>query len=97
VTKKLWFQVGVGILLAMLIIKYFMDDASVGIYSLGHKLASVINVFILQSFQMGYLPIAYKKMNDEKDDIVAKVVLHAKSKDWDHSFDVNNADRRLLL
>ena len=46
------------------IIKYFMDEASVGIYSLGHKVASVINVFILQSFQVGYLPIAYKKIND---------------------------------
>lgn len=46
------------------IIKYFIDEASVGIYSLGHKVASVINVFVLQSFQVGYLPIAYKKMND---------------------------------
>ncbi len=46
------------------IIKYFMDEASVGIYSLGHKVASVVNVFILQSFQVGYLPIAYKKIND---------------------------------
>lgn len=46
------------------IIKYFMDEASVGIYSLGHKVASVINVFILQSFQVGFLPIAYKKFND---------------------------------
>jgi O-antigen/teichoic acid export membrane protein len=45
------------------IIKYFIDDASVGIYSLGHKVASVINIFILQSFQVGYLPIAYKKLN----------------------------------
>jgi len=47
------------------IIKYFLGEASVGIYSLGHKVASVINVFILQSFQVGYLPIAYKKINDE--------------------------------
>jgi len=46
------------------IIKYFIDEASVGIYSLGHKVASVINVFILQSFQVGYLPIAYKKINE---------------------------------
>ncbi|MBK8944729.1 MAG: oligosaccharide flippase family protein [Ignavibacteriae bacterium] len=47
------------------IIKYFMDEASVGIYSLGNKIASVINVFILQSFQVGFLPIAYKKIHDE--------------------------------
>ncbi|MCB0752773.1 MAG: oligosaccharide flippase family protein, partial [Ignavibacteriae bacterium] len=44
------------------IIKYFYGDASVGIYSLGHKIASVINVLILQSFQLGFLPIAYKKV-----------------------------------
>lgn len=46
------------------IIKYFLSDADVGLYSLGHKVASVINIFILQSFQVGYLPIAYKKIND---------------------------------
>ena len=47
------------------IIRFFIDDATVGIYSLGHKVASVINVLILQSFQMSFLPIAYKKINDE--------------------------------
>jgi len=46
------------------IIKYFYGDSSVGIYSLGHKIASVINMLILQSFQLGFLPIAYKKLND---------------------------------
>ena len=44
------------------IIKYYQGDASVGIYSLGHKIASVINIIILQSFQLGFLPIAYKKI-----------------------------------
>lgn len=48
------------------LIKYFYDNSSVGIYSLGHKIASVINMFILQSFQLGFLPIAYKKLS-EKD------------------------------
>lgn len=52
---------------------------------------------LLTKSQLSHLEYWLKKMNDEKDDIVAKVVLHAKSKDWDHSFDVNNADRRLLL
>lgn len=46
------------------IIKYFYGDSSVGIYSLGHKIASVINMLILQSFQLGFLPIAYKKLSD---------------------------------
>jgi O-antigen/teichoic acid export membrane protein len=50
------------------IIKYFSGEASVGLYSLGHKMASIINIFILQSFQLGFLPIAYKKLgtSDEK-------------------------------
>ena len=46
------------------IIKYFYGDSSVGVYSLGHRIASVINMLILQSFQLGFIPIAYKKLND---------------------------------
>ncbi len=46
------------------IIKHFAGETSVGTYSLGHKIASVINVLILQSFQLGFLPIAYKKLGD---------------------------------
>ncbi|MFC2104104.1 oligosaccharide flippase family protein [Bacteroidota bacterium] len=45
------------------ILKYYHDYSNVGVYSLGYKLAGVINVFILQSFQMGFLPIAYKMYN----------------------------------
>lgn len=46
------------------IIKFLLDDANVGVYSLGHRVASVINVFLIQSFQLGYLPIAFKKLDD---------------------------------
>ncbi len=46
------------------IIKYFYGDSSVGVYSLGHKIASVINMLILQSFQLGFLPIAYRKLSE---------------------------------
>lgn len=46
------------------IIQYFHGDSSVGVYSLGHKVASVINMLILQSFQLGFLPIAYKKIEE---------------------------------
>ncbi len=46
------------------IIKIISGEASVGLYSLGHKIASVINMLILQSFQLGFLPIAYKKLGD---------------------------------
>ncbi len=45
------------------ILKFYHDYSNVGVYSLGYKLAGVINVFILQSFQMGFLPIAYKMYN----------------------------------
>ena len=43
------------------LIRYLLDFSDVGIYSLGYKISSVINIFILQSFQMGFLPIAYKQ------------------------------------
>ncbi len=45
------------------IIKYFLNYSEVGIYSLGYKIASVTNVIIIQSFQTGFLPIAYKNFN----------------------------------
>lgn len=48
------------------IIKYYLGDSNVGIYSLGNKIASFINVFIIQSFQLGFLPIALKKFSDPK-------------------------------
>ncbi|MEN8194301.1 MAG: oligosaccharide flippase family protein [Bacteroidota bacterium] len=59
------------------IIKYFFGDSSVGIYSLGHKIASVINMLIIQSFQLGFLPIAYKKLGsqDEKQ-FLSKVLTY---------------------
>lgn len=48
------------------IIKYLLDYSQVGIYSIGYKLSGVINVFIIQAFALGFLPIAYK-MQDSKD------------------------------
>ncbi len=45
------------------IIKYFLNYSEVGIYSLGYKIASVTNVLIIQSFQTGFLPIAYKNFD----------------------------------
>ena len=38
-----------------------------GVYSLGHKIASIINMLILQSFQLGFLPLAYKKLGTPND------------------------------
>lgn len=48
------------------LIKYYLNYSEVGIYSLGYKLASVMNVLVIQSFQTGFLPIAYK--NYDKPD-----------------------------
>ncbi|MDN5353874.1 MAG: hypothetical protein PWQ09_630 [Candidatus Cloacimonadota bacterium] len=47
------------------IIKYFLDYSEVGIYSLAYKIAGVINVFIINSFSLSFLPIAYKAFNTE--------------------------------
>lgn len=45
------------------LIKYFLDYAEVGIYSLGYKVASVINLFLVQSFLLGFAPLAYRIFN----------------------------------
>lgn len=42
------------------VLKFLTDDAKVGIYSLAYKIAGFLNFFVLQSFQMAFLPIAYK-------------------------------------
>jgi len=46
------------------IIKFILGDAAVGIYTIGFRIASVINVVFIQSFQLGYVPYAFKKLND---------------------------------
>lgn len=46
------------------IMQHYLNEASVGVYSLGYKIASVVNMLLLQSFQLGFLPIAYKKLGD---------------------------------
>ena len=47
------------------ILKQLRDLSEVGIYTVGYKIAGVINVIILQSFQTGFLPIAYKMFDKE--------------------------------
>ncbi|MBE0639164.1 MAG: oligosaccharide flippase family protein [Bacteroidales bacterium] len=42
------------------LIKYFLDYSQVGIYSVGYKVASVIHLFMVQSFLLGFAPLAYK-------------------------------------
>ena len=46
------------------LMKYILDLGDVGIYSLGYKIATVTNLLVIQSFQTGFLPIAYKKYEE---------------------------------
>ena len=47
------------------ILKKYCGFDEVGVYSLGYKIASVINMFVIQPFETGYLPIAFKMCNSE--------------------------------
>ncbi len=47
------------------ILKYLIGYSEVGLYTIGYKIAGVINLFILQSFKMGFLPVAYKQYSDD--------------------------------
>jgi O-antigen/teichoic acid export membrane protein len=59
------------------ILKYFTEFSDVGQYSLAYKIASIINVFIIQSFQLSYLPIAFKMCNKhESKRFFSKVFLY---------------------
>jgi O-antigen/teichoic acid export membrane protein len=51
-----------------------MDYSQVGIYSLGYKIAGVMNVFVVQAFALGFLPIAYKIQNSPDAQIFFKKV-----------------------
>lgn len=42
------------------ILKYYLSYSEVGVYSLGYKIAGLINMLLIQSFQLGFLPIAFK-------------------------------------
>lgn len=42
------------------ILKYLVNYSEVGLYNLGFKIAGIINVFLIHSFQASLLPIAYK-------------------------------------
>lgn len=48
------------------LLKYFLSYSDVGIYSVGYKIAGVINMLLIQSFQLGFMPIAFK-MFDQPD------------------------------
>ncbi|MCK5342535.1 MAG: polysaccharide biosynthesis C-terminal domain-containing protein, partial [Candidatus Heimdallarchaeota archaeon] len=49
------------------ILKLLVDYKEVGLYSLGYKVAGILNMFLIQSFTLSILPIAYK-MHGQKGD-----------------------------
>ncbi len=43
------------------IIKIFGEFSDVGVYGLAYKIGSVANLLVINSFSLGFLPVAYKK------------------------------------
>ena len=43
------------------IIKLFGDFSEVGVYGLAYKIGSVVNLLVINSFSLGFLPVAFKK------------------------------------
>ncbi len=69
-----------GILLTFsdrFILQHFFGPSEVGIYSLGYKIAAVINMFLVQSFSLGYLPFTFKHFNEpESGTLFARVMTY---------------------
>ncbi len=49
------------------ILKLLVDYKEVGLYNLGYRIAGVLNVFLMRSFTLSLLPIAYKMYGKEGD------------------------------
>lgn len=46
------------------VIEHFMTPTDTAIYGIGYKFGGIINMFIIQSFQLGFLPFAFKMLSD---------------------------------
>lgn len=46
------------------IIKIYGELSDVGVYGLAYKIGSVVNLLVINSFTMGFLPIAFKKFHE---------------------------------
>ncbi len=47
------------------LLPYFHEYSDLGLYTLAYKVSSVTNVFLITSFQLGFLPIAFKRYKDD--------------------------------
>lgn len=59
---SMWLQMG-----DQYIIKLLLNYAEVGLYNTGYRFASLLNVFLIQSFALYYLPQAYKLYGQKGD------------------------------
>lgn len=46
------------------VIEHYMSSTDTAVYGIGYKFGGILNMFIIQSFQLGFLPFAYKMLND---------------------------------
>ena len=46
------------------IIDHFFTKVETGVYGVGYKFGSLLNMFVIQSFQLGFLPLAFKMLED---------------------------------
>lgn len=49
------------------LIKYYLDFEQVGLYNLGYKISSTLNILFIQSVNLSFLPIAYKIYSTKKN------------------------------
>ena len=49
------------------LLKLFVDYDQIGLYNLGYKLGGTLNLLLIQSFQLGLLPIVYKMYGQPND------------------------------
>ncbi len=49
------------------LLKIMVNYQEVGLYNLGYKIGGILNVFLIQSFSLGLLPIAYKLFGQQGD------------------------------
>jgi len=49
------------------ILKFLGNYEEVGLYNLGYKIANILSIFLIQSFQLGIQPIAYKMFKQKGD------------------------------
>ncbi|MGD9899298.1 MAG: polysaccharide biosynthesis C-terminal domain-containing protein [Calditrichaceae bacterium] len=49
------------------LLKLLVNYEEVGLYNLGYKIAGILNVFLIQSFMLGIMPLAFKKYGKQGD------------------------------